>query len=362
MALREVMDPPFDSTWQASGFALLLVVLLMLPVGLSKSGLTSRKDVYERIPERFGAFSYIGNQIFEEKSDIDILFLGSSVLWLGIDTPYVQDELSRRLGRQANVVTFGANWRGEDLTFILLSELLQTRKVRMLVITMPLQPETSTLPHPQAFRWLPYGGKEAAFEGLPLRGRIAVYGEQVLGAPRHLLGLIRRDIQQRSESYDKFVFLRGSYRLESGYFGAPFVRELTRPAEAPASSAIYSAETKRLFHFTQQPLSDYQMHFLKLTVNLLRNFKVPVLIVNIPLSRQRHNPTVEERMYWPDVLGMEMPIVGVPPAILFRGKSDAEIDRFFYNEHMNLNGSELFTRTVTPAILKIYEDYTHRSR
>lgn len=356
------MDPPFTSRRQAYGFALLLAFLLLLPAGLSQSGLVRRKDVYQRIPEKFGAFSYIGHQIFDDSSDIDILFLGSSVLWSGIDTPYVQYQLGQQLDRPANVITFGSNWRGEELNYTLLSEVLQRRRVRMLVITMPLSHQSTNLPHPQSFRWLPYGDNAAALRGLPLRSRLALYGEKVLGAPRHLLGIIRSDIQDKTDFYHTLVLLKGAYRVEGGYFGAPFVLQKTRPPEVSAHSMIYSPETQRFFSFTQQPLSPYQMHFLRLTTELARRSDVPVAILNIPLSRQRRHAAVEERMHWSEVFGLEMPIIGVPPATLFRGMTDSEIDRCFYDEHMNLNGSDLLTRTVTPAILTVYEEHARRSQ
>jgi hypothetical protein len=125
---------------------------------------------------------------------------------------------------------------------------------------------------------------------------------------------------------------------------------------------IYSPDTERFFNFTQQPLSPYQTHFLRLTTELARKSDVPVAILSIPLSRQRRNAEVEERMHWSEVFGLEMPIIGVPPATLFRGMTDSEIDRCFYDEHMNLNGSDLLTQTVTPAILNVYEEHARRSQ
>lgn len=355
------MDPPFSSRWQAYGFAFVLAFFLILPVGLSRSGLIRRQDIYQRIPEKFGGFSYIGHQIFEDSSDIDILFLGSSVLWSGIDTPYVQDQLSQQLGRPANVIMFGSNWRGEELNYILLSEVLRRRKVGMVVVTMPLAHQSTNLPHPQSYRWLPYGENSEAFRGLPFKTHLSIYGEYVLGGPRHLLGIIRSDNQEKTDFYHMLVKLRGAYRVEGGYLGAPFVWQTTSPPKLSAHSLIYSPETQRFFNFTRQPLSSYQMHFLRLTVELVRRSEVPVAIVNIPLSRQRRDSVIEERMVWSEVFGLEMPLIGVPPATLFRGMTDSEINRHFYDEHMNLNGSILLTRTLTPAILTLYEEHARRS-
>ncbi|MGH9903975.1 MAG: hypothetical protein ACRD8U_00160, partial [Pyrinomonadaceae bacterium] len=209
---------------------------------------------------------------------------------------------------------------------------------------------------PQSFRWLPYGGNDVAWRGLPLRIRLALYGEQVLGAPRHLLGIIRPDIQEKSNFYHTLALLKGAYRIEER-LDEPFVLLNARPPDLSALSMIYSPETNRSFSFTQQPLSPYQMHFLRLTTELVRRHNLPVAILNIPLYRQRRDTTVEERMNWSLVFGLEMPIIGVPPATLFHGLTDSEINNCFYDEHMNINGSDLFTRTVTPAILAVYEKH-----
>ncbi len=359
---REVMDPPFATAWQARGFAITLLFFVLLPFVLGVSKVVHRPDVYKRIPERFGGFSYFGQQIFEETSDIDILFLGSSVLWYGIDAPYVQDELSKKLGRQVNVIMLGSNWRGEELNYLLLREVLARRRVKLLVTTMPLSHQSTNLPHPQSHRWLPNDLSDASFKGLSLRNRLALYGEQMIGAPRHLLGVLRSDIHEETEFYQTLRFLRGSYRVEGGYFGAPFIRQTTKPPQLDAEQMIYSPETRESFKITEQPLSDYQMHFLRLMTNLARDSGVQVAIVNVPVARDRRETKVIERMNWSEVFGMNMPLIGVPPATLFRGMSDVQIDRCYYDEHMNLNGSDLLTKTLTPAIVTVYEQTAQQSK
>ena len=348
MPLKEVMDPPFFARWQEVLFTSLLLVLLLLPVGLS--GRVARKDLYATVPTKAGAFPYIQREIFEEKSDIDVLILSTSLLWTAIDTPYLQKELSKALGREAKVVTFGSNWRGEDLNYSLLRDLLQHRKVKSLIFSMPADYQVMDEPHNQSARWMVYGEDEQALNGLPFGQRVALYGEQVLGAPRHLLTKVRANriapVKQDQPLGANFV--------EEGFNGAPFVpREVAAP-NLPAAQMIYSTPSASNFHFTQKPLSKYQAHFLRLVFELLRERQVKVTIVHVPLSIERHKTTVEERLLWPEVYRMPMSIVGVPPATLFQGLTDAEIDQFYYNEHLNANGCRLFTRTITPALVKTY--------
>jgi hypothetical protein len=356
MVPKETMDPPFATRWQAVCFLLLLVILLTLPILVTRFRLVLKSDVYSGVTTRHGPFTYLQQQIFSERSELDIVFVGSSLIWAGIDTPYVQRELSKKLGREAKVVTLATNWRGEDLTYTVLSDLLAHRKVRMVVLTMPLPYQTQSAPHHQAFRWWLYGDNEAELRRLPLKDRVAVYGEQVLGAPRHLLSAIRSN-RIVAAPLDRKL---GALQEESGFQGAPFVRRTYQAPPPEARGLIYSPETRNQFEFTGQALSQYQSEFLSATFMLLSKHQTRVLILHVPTSQERHSAVVSERMFWPAVMGQDVPILGVTPATLFAGMSDAEIDQFFYDEHLNVNGSELFTRTVTPGILEVYGQQTTR--
>ena len=350
MPTKQVMDPPFYAPWQELSFTLLILILLLLPIGLS--GRIYPKDAYATVPTKAGDFSYISQQIFEEDSDIDVLVLSTSLLWTAIDTPYLKEELSRASGREVNVVTFGSNWRGEDLNYTLLRDLLQRRKVKSIIFSMPAGYQTMDEPHNQSSHWMLYGEDENALRGLPSTQRAALYGVTVLGAPRHLLSKLRHNRTAPSENAE---FLGANFVAE-GYNGAPFVRRDLAPPSLPPAEMVYSAATARNFHFTQSSLSPYQAHFLRLVFELLKQHQVKVTIVHVPLSFERHKTVVEERMLWPEVFKMDMALVGVPPATLFRGLTDSEIDYFYYNEHLNANGNRLFTRTIIPALTKIYVD------
>src|ERR1035438_6486827 len=100
-----MMSPGFFSPRHAVALALLLVLILLSPWLAGRSGLPPREQIYSSIPWRTGSFPYMHRQIFEEKGDIDIAFLGSSHMYNDIDTPYVQKQLSEKLGRPATVIS-----------------------------------------------------------------------------------------------------------------------------------------------------------------------------------------------------------------------------------------------------------------
>ena len=64
------MRPAFSSTRQAGMFALLLLVLLLLPLAMPKSLLPPRREVYSSLPWGYGGYPYISEQIFDEKGDL----------------------------------------------------------------------------------------------------------------------------------------------------------------------------------------------------------------------------------------------------------------------------------------------------
>jgi hypothetical protein len=99
------MGAAFSSTKQAAAFALLLLLLLLLPALMGKSLLPPREQVYSSMSWGAGGFPYMHDEIFNEKEDIDIAFMGSSRIWCGIDTAQVQARLGEKLGRKAIVRT-----------------------------------------------------------------------------------------------------------------------------------------------------------------------------------------------------------------------------------------------------------------
>jgi hypothetical protein len=84
------MQSAFSSTKQAAAFAVLLLVILLSPVLVGKSLLRSRDQIYSSIPWGAGPYAYEHDQIFVEKGDLDVVFMGPSTMWYAIDTPYFQ--------------------------------------------------------------------------------------------------------------------------------------------------------------------------------------------------------------------------------------------------------------------------------
>src|SRR5580704_2838252 len=127
------MRTAFSSTKQAAAFALLLLLVFALPVVMGKNLLPSREQAYSILGWGLGPYPWIQNQIFEETNAIDIAFMGSSHILCGIDTPYVQQQLSEKTGSNAVVLTIGWGGPGYDGLYLVEKDLLEHRKVKLLV-------------------------------------------------------------------------------------------------------------------------------------------------------------------------------------------------------------------------------------
>lgn len=348
------MCPAFSTNRGAAAFAILLLVCLLLPLMLVKIGLPPRSEFYQGIPQQAGPFVYLAHEIYEEKSDIDILFFGNSLLRVAIDDGYVRQALTQ-LGREANTPVCGFSWQGYDLQYYVLRDLLEHRKVKMLVLAMPTERENSSKPHVQLYRVVRYGDFPHTTDGLSLTSKLGIYGEMVLGSPRQVLNLLRPNLH--SSDLALHSSRDSLHNREIGYNGTPFVRHLINPPQIPPESMIFSPETRSQFDFRGSPVNQYQLHFIKEIGELARRHGVLLVILHVPLASERGSTTIHERMLWPDVLGDDAAVVGVTSANLFQGISDGQVYDFYEDEHLNRNGQELFTRTITPALVSLYVEH-----
>jgi hypothetical protein len=65
---------------------------------------------------------------------------------------------------------------------------------------------------------------------------------------------------------------------------------------------------------------------------------------------------VVERGFWPELLGGNVAVVGIPSSRLFAGMPAEREHLYFEDEHLNFNGMRYFTRAITPALVKIYRE------
>jgi hypothetical protein len=353
------MFPALWSNRHAAALIAVIGTMLALPVLMHVVGLPARDRVYSGIRVETGTGPLDERTIFEEKGPVDILFVGSSLLVRGVDMPYIERELSAKLGRPAKVRYLALKWQGLDMQYMLMRDFLEHRKAGMVIMNMPTDALLVDAPHIQAYRWMRWSEFPESTVGLPMRERLAIYGAQVLGGPRQLVNYIRPNRLVEDQQMVSRLGSQSDYGAV-GYFGGPFVPEQRTPPTIAADSMIARGAEDASFDFQGKPLGPYHRHWAREIGDLAKQYNVPLAMLHIPEDTEKGMRTVPERMYWPDVVGLPKAVViGVPSATLFRDTAKDRVDNYYYDQHLNDNGREFFTRAVTPAILAVFSREAH---
>lgn len=372
------MSPAFSSLRQLGAFILLLLLVLLLPVLLDKSMLPQREQIYGWTGwDSTGPHPYHHRLIFEEKGDIDVLFIGSSRIFHAIDTVRVQEELGKNLGRPAVVRTMGWGGAGFDALYFMTKDLLRHRKVRMLVF----YDECQMLDQPNSLApdWFRLADDGQVLTGLPWHRQAAYYFAAILGVPKNVLCLVRHNLppdltaekmKAVAEMYhaDDIATKLGSMTAYDGfsdnasYSGyAPFAAYTPPTTGKSTQVAVYASGTKAKFEFSGSPVPAWQLHFGRKFTKLARQEGVKLVLLHLPTTDDMKSTVINEREFWPEVLQGDVALVGIAPAVFFGGMT-AEEARLLYRDHVhfNKNGQSYFTSLMLPILLKLYDDETSR--
>jgi hypothetical protein len=354
------MSPTFSSTRQALGFLLIVIVILLSPLLLGHRGLPSREQIYASLPWRIGSYPYIQQQIFQRSGDIDIVFMGSSHIGAGIDPRYVARQLSKKLGRPAIVVSLYWGSAGFDALYFIARDLLEHRKVHMLVF---YDDEGTNTPQVEAWRLIRFGDDAHVLTGLPLRLKIAYYYGAILGMPRNLLNFLRPSLPANQSPNLK----RAVFKPPPGWLGAEGADEAQPVEEIPelpsatgakaADVLVYSEATAPDFAFDRHPAAPLQIYFAKKLLTLAHDHGTKLVCLNLPVLANSRSRVINQSRVWPDVLQTDVPLIGIPPATLFGGMTDDTVHSLFGDTvHFNGTGRAYFTRVVTPKLLQVYDE------
>jgi len=354
------MRPAFSSTKQAAAFAGLLLLILLAPVLEDKKFLDSRRDDYAHQGYGNVPYPWIEQQIFEETNDIDIAFLGSSLVLNGINTPYVQSRLSEKLGRPAVVRSVAWTTGGYDMLYFVTQDLLAHRRVKLLVFDDEL-PHNGAHNNQLPFR---FGENRGLWLDQGWHDRGIFYLSAILGMPNNLLSLCRPNwFDDDNDEFKNWKARLGSQSCEFGFKSSrwaaygPFER--FEPVTSTRSSDVltYSPLTTNFFKFSPQPLETFQNYFCHRFAELLQthtNLQAVMLYMPPPTN---HLTAIPEKTFWPEIFKTRFALVGISPDRLYAGLSETEVIKLFQDSgHLNRNGQEYFTKIITPTLIDLHEN------
>lgn len=372
------MRPAFSNPRQAAAFALLLLLLLASPLLATKKVMPPREQIYSSTSWFWGSYPYLDEQIFKETNEIDIAFVGSSRGWYDMDTPYLQKELSRHSGRDVTVLNLCWLWAGFDATYFIVKDLLDHRKVKMLVFSDEqsegVKGNRFDFHRSQcmSYRWFRYCDGADDLAGLSLQNQASLYAGAILGIPRNLLCLVRtnltRDIDPDHKTFVNLQFHSpdptrrlGALCSRMSYDEDPeFVPYHPQPISPLPEPVTYSAGTRTNFQFIGPPTQSMELYFFKRFVALARLHGVKLVMIHYPLASETSVlDRIPERECWPEEIDTNLTLIGFPPARLFAGMTPTEQLRLFCNHfHLNQNGQEYFNPLIAPRLISLYEAET----
>lgn len=311
--------------------------------------------------ERVGPVGEETDTIYNDPHDADVLFVGSSQIRVDIKTDLVEKSLSAHLGRPAHVRMLAMYWPGMDYQYFMLRDYFKRHKATLIVFNLPQQNGFTNEPHVQAYRWVRFGEYTDALRGLPLRYRIFLYGEMVLGAPRELLARIRPNLigsdEMTYEEHARWSKFDPLQRL--GFMGSPFVPD-SLPGAAPGETFLQPANSP-IFTVVGPKPGVYQEHFLRLIVNLAQQHGSKIVFIHMPQSFDYGETKLEELASWSKMFGPNAEIIAAPETVFFPEMDRQRYLHFFKDEnHLNYNGEAWFTEKITPTIVKAYDEAVTR--
>jgi len=357
------MLPAFSSNWQKALFVLTLALVLASPLLAGRRVLPPREEIYSAAAWGLGAFPYLQDQIFHETNDIDIAFMGSSIMWWGIDTPQVQAALAQSTGRPAVVRSLCWNWNGLDAFYFIAQDLLEHRRVRMLVFN-DMSPAWTDTAHAQALHWFRYADNAGDLAGLDGRAKASFYTSTILGLPRSLIGALRPDLGVTSDgeiSWGEYSHVAnparqlGSLSQRHSMF-APFA-DFTPVVRLDAAAVrVGSAANRTGFVFSSKRPPAAQVCFARKIAELARKHGTKLVYLHLPRVAELDSAVIPENADWPELFPPDLTLAGVPANRLFAGLSREQCLKLYCDFwHFNQNGQKYFTAVMTPTLVQLYE-------
>jgi len=332
----------FEDWRAAARFAALLLALLLLPLILKQAGLPPRSEVYNGLRVGGGPYVKTRQQLFATQGDIDIAFVGSSILNVAVNANDLQAQLEARYGQNVNVRMFGYVFQGYDMQYVMMRDVLEHRRVKMIVMSFSGPRHISDRPHVQLHNLLRWGDYPEMLEGLRFADRASIYASCVLDGPRQLVKLLRPE--RPIDAADNHRSL--------------MVHEPVPLTGAPAPPVLLSAATRDQFTFGDPEMTARQQHFATKVAQLAAQHHVELVIVNIPTPEEFGQDRIWERADWTHLLAGDPTVVAFRRSDLFGQEPST---RFFADSvHMNAEGHARFARSLNAYLVTRYAELADR--
>lgn len=284
------------------------------------------------ISRRAGNNALAAEYIYDGR-DIDVLFIGSSQLRSGIEHESLRESYHRATGNDIDTLTIGHNWDGLDLVYFKLRDFLEHNKANLVVVESPnYDPNDGNHPHPDTKFFFRIADDPEFFWGLPKTIALKLYAEQVLVAPRLLIGALLGETGRDAE-HNRVARDRGSLLRKQGFNGASFERfEISKPCNLTVDNVLLPTDLPddKLFG---APVQFWERHFLTAMDDLLRRHGTKAVFLRYPYMNFAGTGFVERNSDFPAFWDA----YSLSNEQLFE---DHPLETFYHdNSHLNMNGA-----------------------
>jgi hypothetical protein len=371
LAVPEIVAPAFSSLTHALLFALLTVGICLLPLALGLLKPQKPATIFKSIPPSYGSYYNIGVN-FAETKRIDVVIVGTSVAWNGLDSRIIADRLTEAVGEKVIVRNFATNSRGEDRSAEIIRHVVRKYKPKLVLageVQVPID-----APHPLSKYWN-RGDIDVSQFGIVTAAQF--YTMRVLGAPRQIWSRIRskhftilnkkdrNHVRRLRKSFGFSSKPRGwrSNFAPAGTKALPMPDERYVPPPLPVDSLFYREGVSDNFvEDSSMPYEELQTYFFEYMRDEVRKRGGTFASVGFPVGLGENEDIsvqVAKLHLRPlaDGKKKDWPVLGIPLARIFPGMPMDEVKNFFANEtHFNPSGARVFTLALMPSIEKLYRE------
>ena len=347
----------------------ILIVLLLGPVVLGELNLLDYANTFAA--SRIMESKFLVGQLRNGPPEIDMAFIGSSELASSMSANIIQKQLSEKFNKPSVVMNFSSIFGDTSYALSTTEALLKSKKIKMLVVELQTQElgEYESL----SFNWWQAWSHRDLMSQLTIKDQLRLYSEAVMAVPLQILGLIHSPdalgiSAELLSKYEKRVKALGSEESRTGYSDTNWIdpsegeskyveKDFVVETFKPEDLIYRGPENLVKKHFVQNwNLNEKQILFYTRIKELTE--KQGGKLVFIKVNKPGDNTSTSDLPRNIPTGLQTVPIVVIPETWL-TGKYDTATKRLaLYNySHRNFNGMKLFTETISPALLQIYNEY-----
>lgn len=343
----------------------------------------NKSDLWRSSGLKNGCYSYIADEL-DKDEPIDVLFIGSSSGWTSLNPEIIEDQLGKTFNREVTALNLSTNWFATDIRFFMLKDLLEKRKVKLVIFGQNHFGSANDLgsdfwPHPMLISSFNYPEYSEFLSELSAVDRFKLYAISVFGSFKHIGDFIfqRNNYSLLSPNPirdcdpEKMDQYRGVHWTNPGfisqtsenieYENSPVAHERVPVLEV--ESMFYNNIENQFFeNIKDRTYIDYHSVFIKEMHKLcVKNgsafamLKIPISMEDFTLNNQLHKKSRILRLFQDE--DYSFPVIGVAQERLYEGLSREEILKLHHNEtHHAKVGADYYTTAIMPAISKLYRD------